>query len=63
MDWDNNAQPSEESSIKKVIDGTHNGEVVLLHPTSKTNAAILGRLIDQWRDMGFEFGTLDRLCK
>ncbi len=63
VDWDNNAQPSEESSIKKVIDGTHNGEVVLLHPTSKTNAAILGRLIDQWRDMGFEFGTLDRLCK
>ncbi|MCI8612003.1 MAG: polysaccharide deacetylase family protein [Clostridiales bacterium] len=63
MDWDNNAQPSTQASYDKVLSGTHNGEVLLLHPTSATNAAILGDLIDAWKDEGFRFGTLDELCK
>lgn len=63
MDWDNNAQPSEKASYEKVLAGTHNGEVLLLHPTSSTNAAILGDLIDAWKSEGFQFGTLDELCK
>ncbi len=62
-DWDNNKQMSEDAAIKKIIDNTHNGEVILLHPTSKTNAAILQRLICTWRDMGYRFGTLDELCR
>ena len=60
-DWDNNKQPSEEYAIKKVLDNTHNGAVILLHPTSATNAAILSRLIKEWRRMGYRFGTLDEL--
>ena len=63
MDWDNNAQPSTKASYEKVLSGTHNGEVLLLHPTSATNAAILGDLIDTWKNDGFRFGTLDELCK
>lgn len=63
VDWDNKAQMSESAAIKKVLDGTHNGEVILLHPTSATNAAILDDLIKAWRDEGFRFGTLDELCK
>ncbi len=63
VDWDNKSQMSEESAIKKVLDGTHNGEVILLHPTSATNAAILDDLIKAWRSEGFRFGTLDELCK
>lgn len=63
MDWDNNAQPSTQASYEKVLSGTHNGEVLLLHPTSATNAAILGDLIDAWKSEGFRFGTLDELCK
>lgn len=62
-DWDNNAQPSPAESVKKVLAGTHNGEVILLHPTSATNAAILGDLIKGWKEMGFRFGTLDELTK
>ena len=62
-DWDNNAQCSPEAAIKKVIDGTHNGEVILLHPTSATNAEILDDLIKEWKSMGFRFGTLDELTK
>jgi len=61
-DWDNNNQMSEDAAIKKVMEGTHNGEVILLHPTSATNAAILGTLIDNWRAEGYTFGTLCELC-
>ena len=60
-DWDNNKQPDPQQAIKKLINGTHNGEILLLHPTSKTNADILSQLIDVWRDMGYHFGTLDAL--
>ena len=62
-DWDNEKQPSESAAIKKIIANTHNGEVLLLHPTSATNAAILKPLIAQWRAMGYRFGTLDELCR
>lgn len=60
-DWDNNNQMSKESALGKIIEGTHNGEVILLHPTSKTNADILPELIKAWREMGYRFGTLDEL--
>lgn len=60
-DWDNDKQPSEEYAIKKILDNTHNGAIILLHPTSATNAAILPRLIAEWRKMGYHFGTLDEL--
>ncbi len=62
VDWDNNNQMNEEDAIKKVLEGTHNGEVILLHPNSATNAKIIGRLIDSWREEGYTFGTLDELC-
>ena len=60
-DWDNNAQPSEVSAIKKILDNTHNGEIMLLHPTSSTNAKILGQIIDTLIGEGYRFGTLDEL--
>lgn len=62
-DWDNNNQMSPEKALKKVLDGTHNGEVILLHPTSATNAEILPQLIREWKNMGFSFGTLDQLTE
>ena len=60
-DWDNAKQPSEEAAVKKILDNTHNGAIILLHPTSATNAAILPRLIREWRSMGYRFGSLDEL--
>ena len=60
-DWDNNKQPNPEQAKKKIQDHTHNGAVLLLHPTSATNAAILGDLIRQWKAEGYRFGTLDEL--
>jgi peptidoglycan-N-acetylmuramic acid deacetylase len=60
-DWDNARQPSEDYAIRKVLSNTHNGAVILLHPTSATNASIMRRLICEWRNMGYSFGTLDEL--
>lgn len=60
-DWDNENQPNEDKAIKKILRNTHNGEVVLLHPTSETNVRILPALIKEWRRMGYTFGTLDEL--
>lgn len=62
-DWDNNNQPSEAYAIKKILDNTHDGAVILLHPNSSTNAKILPTIIKIWRDQGYEFCTLDELVK
>lgn len=62
-DWDNRRQPNEELAIKKVLDGTHPGAVMLFHPTSNTNLKILPTLIKSWKEMGYSFGTLDELTK
>ena len=61
VDWNNDAQPTKETAFSKLLPRTHNGAVVLLHSTSKTNAEILGELIDKWKAMGYRFGTLDEL--
>ena len=62
-DWDNGRQKSPEKAIEKVLSNTHNGAVILFHPTSSTNVKILPTLIKEWRSMGYEFGTLDELVK
>ncbi len=61
-DWDNGHQPAPEVARKKILDNVHNGAVMLLHPTSATNAAILGDVIRTLKAQGYRFGTLDELC-
>ena len=61
VDWNNDNQPTAEYAFSKLLPRTHNGAVVLLHSTSKTNAAILEQLIQKWKDMGYRFGTLEEL--
>ena len=60
-DWDNERQPDPERAKKKILENTHNGAVILLHPTSATNARILPDLLREWKAMGYSFGTLDEL--
>ena len=62
-DWDNARQPSASAAIKKILSNTHNGAVILLHPTSSVNAEILPTLIKAWRSMGYTFGNLDQLVE
>ena len=60
-DWDNERQPDPEKAVEKILANTHNGMIILLHPTSSTNAAILGRLIDAWREEGYRFAAVEEL--
>ena len=50
-----------EKAKQIVLDNLHNGEVMLLHPTSSTNAQILAEVIREARAQGYRFGTLDEL--
>ena len=61
MDWNNDAQPTAEEAYAKLLPRIHDGAVVLLHSTSKTNAAILDDLLTKWEDMGYTFGSIDQL--
>lgn len=61
VDWKNDSQPTADYAFSKLLPRTHNGAVVLLHSTSKTNAAILDQLLTRWEDMGYRFGTLEEL--
>lgn len=61
-DWDNNKQPKPEEALSKILAHMHNGAVILLHPTSATNAAILKDLINTLKKEGYRFATLDELC-
>ena len=60
-DWDNNRQMSSGKAMEKLTSRLHNGEVLLLHPTSSTNAAILDELLTKLENIGYRFGSLYEL--
>ena len=61
VDWNNDKQPSKEEAFQKLLPRTHNGAVILLHSTSRTNAEILDELLTKWKEMGYRFATLEEL--
>ena len=61
VDWNNDSQPTAEQAFAKLLPRTHNGAVVLLHSTSKTNAQILNELLGKWKAGGYRFGTVEEL--
>ncbi len=60
-DWDNDHQPEPDAAVEKLTGRLHDGAVVLLHATSKTNAEILDRLITAWKELGYRFAPLTEL--
>ena len=62
-DWDNKKQPTREYALEKLTSRIHNGAVILLHSTSKTNAEILDELLTQYKQMGYRFASIDELFK
>lgn len=60
-DWDNDRQMSESIALEKILANVHNGEIMLLHPTSTTNASIMKRLIGELKAQGYRFATLDEV--
>ncbi len=62
-DWSNDHQMSPEKAKRIILENVHNGEVMLLHPTSETNASILGDVIRTLKAEGYRFGTLAELTE
>lgn len=60
-DWYENDQPTREDALNLLNKRIHPGAIVLLHSTSKTNARVLGELIDGWREKGYKFESIDKL--
>lgn len=58
-DWNEDKQPEKTSAKQKILDNVHNGEIMLLHGNSKTNTDILGDIIKEIKNMGYEFKSLD----
>lgn len=56
-DWDTQTQTDSQTALKEICDHTHNGEILLLHAVSATNAEILGDVIDNIREQGYQFTT------
>ena len=61
-DWDNERQPDPEKAKRILLDNTHDGAIILLHPTSSTNARILKDLIREWKQLGYRFGDLNEIA-
>lgn len=59
VDWNEDSQPSKEDALNKIISNLHNGEVMLLHATSKTNSEIMREMIDDIRKEGYEIKSLE----
>ena len=60
-DWVENDQPEPEAALNKIMSRMHNGCILLLHSTSKTNTAILSTLIDRLRAEGYEIVALGQM--
>lgn len=58
-DWDEKKQPDEQKAKEKIINNLHNGEIMLLHATSKTNANILDSVIKEIKSQGYEIKSID----
>lgn len=57
-DWDVNKQMSPDVALKKLTDAAHPGAIYLLHSVSKTNAEILGKMIDNLESSGYTFSAV-----
>lgn len=61
VDWYVDNQPTAEQAYGKLLPRIHDGAIVLLHSTSRTNAEILDELLTKWEEMGYTFASLDEL--
>lgn len=63
VDWDENHQKGVDYAKKTILDNLHPGEVMLLHGNSKDNANVLGDMIKEVKNQGYEFKSLDEFVR
>lgn len=57
-DWDTSKTVDPDAAFEKITSSTHNGAIFLLHAVNETNAAILGKVIDNVIEQGYTFQNL-----
>lgn len=62
-DWDTSNQKGAKYALDTVMSRIHPGAVILLHAVSSDNAEALGAIIDEARNMGYEFRSLEEYKK
>ena len=62
-DWEENKQGREDYAKTKIYDNLHNGEIMLLHATSKDNSNILDEVIKEIKNQGYEFRSLNEFVR
>ena len=62
VDWYTDNQPTHQQAYDKLLPRIHDGAIVLLHSTSRTNAEILDELLTKWEEMGYRFAPLTELA-
>lgn len=61
VDWEKDNQPSHEKAMNTLLKRVHDGAIILLHSTSKTNMEILDQFLTTLENEGYTFKTLDDL--
>jgi len=61
VDWYTDDQPTAEEAYAKLMPRVHDGAIILLHSTSRTNAEILDELLTRWEELGYSFASLEDL--
>ena len=62
-DWNVNTQQGADYAYENVIPYLHDGAVILLHAVSSDNANALERIINEAKNEGYSFKSLDNLYK
>lgn len=55
LDWDINKQPNPVKAKDTIMNGVHNGAILLIHAVSKTNTEILDSILKECKSQGYEF--------
>lgn len=62
-DWCDDVAPSAEKAIELLKENTHDGAIVLLHPTTARNVQVLTEMIRYWKAAGYTFHSLNELAQ
>lgn len=62
-DWDTKAQQGTDYAYQQIMDGVHDGAILLLHAVSKDNADVLDRVIKDLKSAGYRFESLENFGK
>ncbi len=62
-DWEVNNQKGTGYAYNQIMDGVHDGAILLLHAVSKDNAEILDKVIKDLKNQGYVFKSLNEFPK